>query len=83
MKHFPNPLTAIKLHCVDCCCGSASEARLCPVLTCNLHAYRNGRNPHRMPRNYTPEQKAAMTARLQVARTTPPANCGNRKDGTK
>ena len=42
-----SPLKAIRLKCLDCCCGSAHEVKLCPVEKCPLHHYRFGKNPNR------------------------------------
>lgn len=33
---------AIRLKCLDCCCGSAYEVRLCPVRQCPLWRFRLG-----------------------------------------
>lgn len=63
-----SPLQRIKEKCLECSAGSPTEARECPVVDCPLHEYRLGKNPYRRPRQYTPEQKAAMGARLAKAR---------------
>jgi len=34
---------AIRVKCVDCCCGSYKEVKLCPVLDCSLYPWRFGR----------------------------------------
>jgi hypothetical protein len=39
------PLKAIRAKCLDCCCGSAHEVRLCTAETCTLHPYRMGKRP--------------------------------------
>lgn len=36
------PIKAIRAKCIDCCCGSAHEVRLCTVVLCPLHEYRLG-----------------------------------------
>lgn len=36
---------AIRLKCLDCCCGSAHEVKLCTCDSCPLFPYRFGRNP--------------------------------------
>ncbi len=36
---------AIRLKCLDCCCGSAQEVKLCTCDSCPLFPYRFGRNP--------------------------------------
>ena len=41
------PLKAIRLKCLDCCCGSAHEVKMCPVKNCPLHLFRLGKNPNR------------------------------------
>ena len=41
------PLKAIRAKCLDCCCGSSNEVRLCPVSACPLYEYRDGHNPAR------------------------------------
>ena len=44
---MPTPLRSIRWKCVDCCCDSALEVRLCPCTDCALHVYRFGKNPNR------------------------------------
>lgn len=34
---------AIRLKCLDCCCGSAAEVRKCPTKNCPLWCWRMGR----------------------------------------
>lgn len=41
------PLRAIRLKCLDCCCGSASEVKLCHIQSCALWPFRLGKNPNR------------------------------------
>lgn len=45
-KHT-TPLKAIRLKCLDCCCGSAHEVKLCPASSCPLYTFRLGKNPNR------------------------------------
>lgn len=33
---------AIRLKCLDCCCGSSKEVKLCPCSNCPLYTYRLG-----------------------------------------
>ena len=40
------PIKAIRVKCLDCCCGSAREVELCPILDCSLYPYRFGKNPN-------------------------------------
>ena len=42
-----SPLKAIRLKCLDCCCGSAHEVKLCTAVKCPLHLFRLGKNPNR------------------------------------
>ena len=53
------PLKAIRRKCLDCCCGSSSEVKLCTVDQCALWPYRFGRNPNRQ-REPTPAQLEAL-----------------------
>lgn len=41
------PLKAIRAKCLDCCCGSAFEVKLCACKDCSLWPFRDGRNPAR------------------------------------
>lgn len=34
---------AIRLKCLDCCCGSYAEVRQCSATNCPLYRYRMGR----------------------------------------
>ena len=33
---------AIRLKCIDCCCGNMAEVRKCPAISCPLWRYRMG-----------------------------------------
>jgi len=44
-KPYKTPIKSIREKCVDCCCGSHKEIRLCPVTDCALYPYRMGRRP--------------------------------------
>jgi hypothetical protein len=39
------PMKAIRQKCLDCCCGSKKEVRLCPSDDCSLWPYRFGKRP--------------------------------------
>lgn len=41
------PMKAIRAKCLDCCCGSSHEVRLCTAEKCPLYPYRFGKNPNR------------------------------------
>lgn len=64
------PLKAMRAKCLDCCCGSANEVKLCTIPGCPLYPYRFGRNPSRRPRKLTEEQKAIVANRLKKGRET-------------
>jgi len=34
---------AIRLKCIDCCCGNMAEVRRCPSTNCSLWRYRMGK----------------------------------------
>lgn len=54
----------IRLKCLDCCCGSAHEVKLCPAENCPLHPFRFGSDPYRTKRKLSPEQRDALKSRL-------------------
>lgn len=39
------PLRAIRLKCIDCCCGSVYEPAKCTAVRCPLHPFRTGHRP--------------------------------------
>ena len=47
MPEILTPVRAIRAKCLDCCCGSAQEVKLCPITDCSLYPYRMGHNPNR------------------------------------
>lgn len=54
MEEVKTPIKAIRAKCLDCCCGSWLEVKLCPCdKTCPLHPYRLGHRPK--PEAETPE----------------------------
>ena len=61
-------LKAIRLKCLDCCCGSSYEVKLCTVDVCPLYPFREGHNPYIAKREYTDEQKEAIKTRLMNSR---------------
>lgn len=65
---MPTPLRSIRLKCLDCCCDSALEVRLCPCTECALHIYRFGKNPHRSKRgieSHSLAKNGASTSALE------------------
>lgn len=61
---------AIRLKCLDCCCGSAHEVKLCSVEKCPLHPFRFGTDPYRAKRELSPEQREQQRRTLAVARSS-------------
>ena len=61
-------LKQIRLKCLDCCCGSSNEVKMCEIVTCPLHDYRFGKSQNRAARNLTDEQRAEIGARFKKAR---------------
>ncbi len=39
------PMKAIRLKCLQCCCGQTKEVRECNVKTCALYVYKSGHRP--------------------------------------
>ena len=68
MDEIRNPIKAIRAKCLDCCCYSANEVKLCPAAECPLHPFRLGKNPFRTKRELSEEQRAAAVDRLRRAR---------------
>lgn len=57
-KHL-TPIKAIRAKCLDCCCGSSNEVKLCTAEKCALWPYRFGKNPN-LQRECTPAQLEAL-----------------------
>ena len=72
-----NVLKAIRLKCLDCCCDSANEVKLCPCEKCPLHPFRFGKNPYRTKREYTEEQLEKMRESMNKARQSKSRNTSN------
>ena len=64
-----SPIKAIRLMCLDCCCGSSNEVKLCTVERCPLYPFREGQNPYRKKTELTPEQREARRNSLTLARS--------------
>ncbi len=56
-------MKAIRAKCLDCCCDSRSEVRLCSIEKCPLHPYRMG---HR-PKGYNNPESEAECKNEQIA----------------
>ena len=68
MNEITSPIKAIRAKCLDCCCDSSNEVRMCTITDCPLYPFRFGKNPYRTKREYTEEQRAVMVERLRKAR---------------
>lgn len=68
MSEITSPIKAIRAKCLDCCCDSSNEVRMCTITDCPLYPFRFGKNPYRTKREYTEEQRAVMVERLRKAR---------------
>ncbi len=49
MQKKLTPMKAIRLKCLDCCCGQKLEVKLCPSVDCPLHPFRMGHRPEEIP----------------------------------
>ena len=63
-----SPLKAIRANCVDCMGEQRSLVRDCDLRGCPLWPYRLGKNPFRVNRNLTPEQRSEIGERLRRGR---------------
>ena len=70
MEYKTNPVKAIREKCLDCCCGSTAEVKLCDITSCPIHPFRFGKNPFRQKREMTEEQKKVAVDRMREARKT-------------
>jgi hypothetical protein len=52
------PLKAIRAKCLDCCCFSAHEVKLCPVVKCPLHHLRLGIRPSTIAKRLADKESA-------------------------
>jgi hypothetical protein len=62
-----NPMKAIRAKCLDCNYTS-NEVAQCPCTDCALWPFRFGKNPYRIKRKLSDEQRAAAVERLAKAR---------------
>ena len=59
-----SPIKAIRMKCIDCCCGQKGEVNLCPCKDCPLWPFRFGKNPY-SNKAFSEEQKIAMAERMR------------------
>ena len=64
----PNPVKAIRLKCLDCCCGSYTEVDKCTARQCALYPFRSGKNPFRTKRELSDEERERLAAQLARGR---------------
>ena len=62
------PLKAIRAKCLECCCDSTYEVKMCESRDCSLWQYRLGHNPNRK-RELTDEQRAEIAERFKNAKS--------------
>lgn len=67
-NEITSPTKAIRAKCLECCCGSSQEVKLCTVEQCPLFSFRFGKNPYRTKREMTEEEKEVLRHRLKEAR---------------
>jgi hypothetical protein len=67
-----SPLKALRLKCLDCCCGSANEVRLCTAVDCPSWPFRLGKTPWRQP--LSAEAKAKLAANFGSNLSPVPTN---------
>ena len=63
-----SPLKAIREKCLDCSGNNQAEIKRCEIEGCALHPFRMGKNPYRLTRQITDEQRKSMVERLALAR---------------
>lgn len=43
---YVSPMKAIRLKCLDCCCGQFNEVSGCTATGCPSYRFRSGKNPN-------------------------------------
>ena len=61
------PMKAIRLKCLDCCCGSSKEVELCPCENCPLYLFRFGKKTY-LKQTLTDEQRKERSERMKKMR---------------
>ena len=68
MKKIKSPLKAIRAHCIQCV-GTWKEVENCGGEdTCPLFDFRFGKNPYRIKKVLTEEEKFAIAERFRLAK---------------
>lgn len=63
------PMRAIRAKCLDCCCDSPTEVKLCDIKTCPLYPYKSGHKPRKGTEEYNFITEGSFTKKC--ASTTP------------
>jgi len=67
MMRRETPLKSIRKYCLECCCESAKEVRLCTAVGCPLYQFRLGHNPNR---KWTDQQKQERVKNMKISQHT-------------
>lgn len=59
------PLKAIRYKCLDCVGNNMNVVKLCDDVNCPLHPFRMGKDPNRMKKILTEDEKRALVERLR------------------
>lgn len=65
---------ALRLRCLDCCCGVAREVSLCPATKCPAWPFRLGKSPWKSRKQISDGQRVALTEGRQKSLAKRPAN---------
>lgn len=68
-------LKSIKAKCLDCCCDSLSEVKLCPAKTCPLYQFRLGKDEKRVKRVLSEEERLMRVESMRRARNVRKSPC--------
>lgn len=64
-----SPLKAIRLKCLDCCCGSSKMIQTCGITDCSLWTFRSGKTGRIGKKSIlTEEQRRELGQRLKTIR---------------
>lgn len=68
MTQRKNPVKAIYEFCLSCCGDSYKATKECSATDCALYAFRLGKNPYRVKRELSDEEKSKRAKILKQAR---------------
>ena len=63
MDSIKSPLKTIRAHCLSCSL-TPYEVEMCPVVKCCLYPYRFGKDPRRVKKELTDEQRKSIRERF-------------------